>query len=221
MKKVLLAAAALALTTAPAAASNYGPGSPKRGARKTAVSHVGRSSGNAGSSGGATYYGTAPQNTRSSMEDQAMKRMMAPGGSDYSTYSGRTSGYTRGVSGGGLGGGSRLTGSRRLGEGGLPDVVVPGQLYRSAGLGFVHTAPETPPTTFAVQAGDRIKYDDMPGGYAITTHKQIFHGPKDTPPPPNPMFGTASGNTGISENAPVSGGNTTIIQKGRNTIGGE
>jgi hypothetical protein len=219
MKKVLLAAAALALSlTQSFADGGYAQKAPSRQARKTAVSQAGRSG---GGTGGATFYGTPV--SEASKADNPMnayyeKVQEAKANAAAGTYNGnRTAGYSnRGLTGGGLGSyGRGLAGSRKLNEHGVPDVIVPGQLYRSAGLGYTTSEPETKPTLLAVEAGNRIKYEDMPAGLELREGKGVHHGPKDKLPGANPTLGSgASGFTGVTENQPT----ININAKNKNDI---
>lgn len=52
--------------------------------------------------------------------------------------------------------------------------------------------------------GSVIAFEDGKG-HALTNHRQLYEGPKDKPPPPNPQPGTsgsASGRTAITPNQP-------------------
>ena len=116
----------------------------------------------------------------------------------------------------------RRLGSADSGSGGaapttspdLPSVLVPGQLIRTAGLGALTSKPDAEPSTFAVEAGPKIGYDESKG-YALTTHKGVFEGPKDTPPTANPGTGGSgkAGGSGITENKGYGGVGTSPINQ--------
>lgn len=218
MNKVLLAAVAATLLAAPAGAQNSRP-------RRVAVAHVSAPSHAAASGSAPTYYGTTPVAPGQAAQPnqpsaaginlaltaaQTMYQGMNGGGHAAPTT-------TRGLYAGGGGHyvfhdssfwGRRVDAPQAPQDAptgtsgnGVPSVIMPGQLMRTAGLGALVSQPDAAPSTFAVEAGNRITYQDNKG-YALTTAPGVFTGPKDTLPPPNPTSGGSSGagGNGITEN---------------------
>src|SRR4051812_14041994 len=184
MNKVLLTAVAAALL-APAASA---------APRRVSVNHVNPPShtGSSGSSSAApasspVFYGTPPAAAGNPLagasQALAATSRVAAGGSSRGFSGGR--GPHRDVNSGSFWG-RRIDEAPTGGSGnGMPSVLMPGQLIRTAGLGAVVSQPDSQPAMHTVEAGNRIAYEDNKG-YAITTHQGVFTGPKDTPPTANP-----------------------------------
>jgi hypothetical protein len=213
MNKVLLTALAAALL---APAAHAGP-------RRVSVAHVNppAHAGSSGSSGAPAsspvFYGTPPAaaGPASAAQPAASRPVWGSPVSGARGFSG--GGQHRDINAGSFWG-------RRIdapepptgGSGnGIPAVLMPGQLIRTAGLGALTSQPDVTPAMHTVEAGNRIAYEDSKG-YAITTHQGVFTGPKDTPPPANPLFGGSSGagGSGITENVNVNTTNNSHSNNG-------